>query len=88
VNERVNISPKGQISSLGARGEVKNGPQGDQMSELKNRPKCSPAHFASKLIQNIFRGKSTPKIWAASVLKKLPQIYNHPICMLGKNRPI
>jgi hypothetical protein len=27
VNEGVNFTPRGQISPLGARGEVKNGPQ-------------------------------------------------------------
>jgi hypothetical protein len=27
VNEGVNFTPRGQISHLGARGEVKNGPQ-------------------------------------------------------------
>jgi hypothetical protein len=31
--------------------------QGDQMSFLKNRPKCSPTHFC----QNIFCGKKKPK---------------------------
>jgi hypothetical protein len=31
------------------------------MSLLKNRPKCSPAHFLSKLIHNFYRGKLYPK---------------------------
>jgi hypothetical protein len=38
VNEGVNIPPRRQISSLGAkftpRREVKNGPQGDQMGRI------------------------------------------------------
>jgi hypothetical protein len=35
--------------------------QVDQMSLLKNRPKCSPTHFMSKLIQNFYRGKKLAK---------------------------
>jgi hypothetical protein len=33
---------------------------GDQMSLLKNRPKCGPTHFLSKLIHNFYRGKKLP----------------------------
>jgi hypothetical protein len=35
----VNFTPRGQISPLGARGEVKNGPQGDQHDFVKTSPK-------------------------------------------------
>jgi hypothetical protein len=38
--------------------------QGDQMSLWKNRPKCSPA----QLINNLYRGKPLPKIWATTVI--------------------
>jgi hypothetical protein len=31
--------------------------QGDQMVLWKNRQKCSPTHFWSKSMHNLFRGK-------------------------------
>jgi hypothetical protein len=46
------------------------GMQGDQMSLLKNRPKCSPIHLMSKLMHNLKRGKSSPKILATSLIFK------------------
>jgi hypothetical protein len=42
--------------------------QGDQMSVRKNRPKCSPTDFLSKLIHNYFHGKSCANFWATSVV--------------------
>jgi hypothetical protein len=41
--------------------------QGDQMCFRKNRPKRSPTHFLSKLIQNLYRG---PIILATFVIFK------------------
>jgi hypothetical protein len=41
--------------------------QGDQMSLWKNCPKCSPTHFLST---NLNRGKSSPTLWATSVIFK------------------
>jgi hypothetical protein len=45
----------------------------------KNRPKCSPTHFLSQLIHNLHLGKSSPEIWATSVVfEKLPKENNRP----------
>jgi hypothetical protein len=35
--------------------------QGDRMSLWKNRPKCGPIHFLSKLMHNFNVGKCSPK---------------------------
>jgi hypothetical protein len=52
VNEGVNFTPRGQISPLGARGDVKNGPLdiGDSRGQFFKRP---GAKFEP--IENIFR---------------------------------
>jgi hypothetical protein len=42
--------------------------QGDQMSLLKIRPKCSPIHFLPKSMHNLTVGKSIPKIRATFVI--------------------
>jgi hypothetical protein len=47
--------------------------QGDQMGLWKNRPKCSPPHFLSKLTHYFHRAKRSPRIYATWVTsKKLP----------------
>jgi hypothetical protein len=59
--------------------------QGDQMSLWKNRSKCCPTHFLSKLIHNLYFGKSSRKLWAISVITwKLPQVKIRP---LDENSP-
>jgi hypothetical protein len=46
--------------------------QGDQLSfGKKNRQNVSKLTFLSKLMHDLFHGKSLPKIWAASVHKFL-----------------
>jgi hypothetical protein len=59
--------------------------QSDQMNRLKNRPKCIPTPFWSKLMHNLYCGKSSPTIWATSVIfNKLARVNNHT---LGENLP-
>jgi hypothetical protein len=36
VNEGVNFTPRGQLSPLGAKGEVKNGPQAPILPKVTN----------------------------------------------------
>jgi hypothetical protein len=43
---------------------------GDQISLWKNRPKCGPNHFLSKLINYFFCGKKWPKNRATYVIYK------------------
>jgi hypothetical protein len=49
--------------------------QGDQMSWLKNHPKCSPIHFFVKIYAQLFsEEKSGSQIWAVSAMfEKLPK---------------
>jgi hypothetical protein len=46
--------------------------QGGQMLLRNNRPICSPTHFLSKLSQNFYHGKSSPRTFHGklSILKK------------------
>jgi hypothetical protein len=57
-----------------------NSSQGDQ-----NVPKCRPIHFFVKTLCITFTvEKGSSKCWATSVIKKLPEVNNHP---KGKNSP-
>jgi hypothetical protein len=51
----------------------------------ENRPQCGPTHIClSKLIHNLYCGKSGPKFWAAFVIfEKTPKLNNRP----SKNSP-
>jgi hypothetical protein len=54
--------------------------QGDQMSLGKNRPKRSPSHFWSKLIQNLnCVEKQTNILGYSNIFKKWPKESNRPI---------
>jgi hypothetical protein len=83
VNEGVNIPPRGQISPLGARGEVKNGPQGDQMSLLQKSPKMYPNPFFVKMNPQLLcafkKIKVAQKVGLLLHLKKLLKVHNRPI---------
>jgi hypothetical protein len=60
---------------------------------LKNRPRCSPAHFLSKLVHSFLRGIKWPKIWDTVVIKKLPKETSYltgenssnPVTLVGFN---
>jgi hypothetical protein len=60
--------------------------QGDQMSLLKNRPKCSPTNFLTKLMHYLYHGKSSPKLWATFVIfKKTEQSKPSPMDKFSPN---
>jgi hypothetical protein len=54
MNEGVNIRPRGQISPLGARGEVKNGPliqiQGSSRKVLALEAKSDGRYFCEAIV--------------------------------------
>jgi hypothetical protein len=62
--------------------------KGDQTSLLKNRLKCGPTHFLSKLQYDFYRGKSIPKIMVTFYVfsKKLPPKSNRPISENSPNK--
>jgi hypothetical protein len=41
-------------------------------------------HFYKKISDNLNCGKRSPKIWATSVIKKMPKVNNHS---MGGNSP-
>jgi hypothetical protein len=75
-----NLPTRGQNSPLGSkfvpRVKVKNRPL---MSLWKNRTKCSPTRFCPiYIMQNLNRGKRSPKMWAPSTIKKPGQSKQSP----------
>jgi hypothetical protein len=50
-----------------------------------NRPKCSPTHSLSTLMHHLCRGKSSPKMWATTVI--FEKLHNKNSYPMGEDSP-